>query len=66
MVQKFIKQLPFKVFKNSNGDAWVDVRGKKYSPAQMGAFVLTKMKRNGRSISWPSNQGGRNHLPCIF
>src|SRR5262245_6139606 len=34
LVQKAIKSLPYKVVKADNGDAWVEVRGKKYSPAE--------------------------------
>jgi molecular chaperone DnaK len=39
-----MKHLPYKVVRASNGDAWVEARGKAYSPSQIGAFVLTKMK----------------------
>src|SRR5437899_1321948 len=45
LVQKAIKTLPYKVVKADNGDAWVEVRGKKYSPAEISAFVLQKMKQ---------------------
>jgi molecular chaperone DnaK len=44
-VQKAMKVLPYKVVKADNGDAWVEVRGKKYSPAEISAFVLQKMKQ---------------------
>src|SRR6201997_4686773 len=44
-VQKAIKVLPYKVIKNSDGAAWVEIRGKKYSPAEISAFVLQKMKQ---------------------
>jgi molecular chaperone DnaK len=43
-VQKDIKHLPYKVIKHSSGDAWVEAQGKPYSPSQIGAFVLMKMK----------------------
>jgi molecular chaperone DnaK len=42
--QKDLKHLPYKVVRASNGDAWVEARGQTYSPSQVGAFVLTKMK----------------------
>jgi molecular chaperone DnaK len=45
MVQKAAKVLPYKVIKADNGDAWVEIRGKKYSPAEISAFVLQKMKQ---------------------
>jgi len=42
--QKDMKNLPYKVVEGKNGDAWVQVAGEKYSPSQMGAYVLEKMK----------------------
>lgn len=38
------KNVPFKIVRASNGDAWVEAHGKMYSPSQSGAFVLMKMK----------------------
>jgi len=43
-VQKDIAKVPFKIVKSENGDAWVEGKRKKYSPAQISAFVLQKMK----------------------
>jgi molecular chaperone DnaK len=36
--------VPYKIVRNSNGDAWVEARGEPYSPSQVSAFVLGKMK----------------------
>ena len=44
-VQKAAKILPYKVVRADNGDAWVECRGKKYSPAEISAFILQKMKQ---------------------
>ncbi len=44
-VQKAIKLSPYKIVKASNGDAWVQIRGKDYSPQQISAFILQKMKQ---------------------
>ncbi|GAB4171301.1 MAG: molecular chaperone DnaK [Geothermobacteraceae bacterium] len=44
-VQKDIQISPFKIIKADNGDAWVEVRGKKYSPPEISAMVLQKMKQ---------------------
>jgi molecular chaperone DnaK len=44
-VQKAIKVLPYKVIKNSDGAAWVEIRDKKYSPPEISAFILQKMKQ---------------------
>uniref|UniRef100_A0A674NDS1 Heat shock protein 9 n=1 Tax=Takifugu rubripes TaxID=31033 RepID=A0A674NDS1_TAKRU len=43
-VQKDLKNVPYKIVRASNGDAWVEAHGKMYSPSQAGAFVLMKMK----------------------
>ena len=43
------KNLPFEVIDGGNGDAWVRVRGEKYSPAQISAFILQKMKETAES-----------------
>ena len=40
-----MKVLPYKVVKADNGDAWVEVRGRKYSPPEISAFILQKMKQ---------------------
>ncbi|HLH77488.1 MAG TPA: molecular chaperone DnaK [Candidatus Binataceae bacterium] len=44
-VQKALKVLPYKVAKNDDGAAWVDIRGKRYSPPEISAFILQKMKQ---------------------
>jgi molecular chaperone DnaK len=43
-VQKDIQTSPFKIVKADNGDAWLEAKGEKYSPSQISAFVLQKMK----------------------
>jgi molecular chaperone DnaK len=44
-VRKAIKVLPYKISKADNGDAWVEIRGKSYSPPEISAFILQKMKQ---------------------
>jgi molecular chaperone DnaK len=44
-VQKDIKLVPYKIIKADNGDAWVEVRGKKMAPPEVSARVLQKMKK---------------------
>src|SRR3954462_132804 len=44
-VQKDIALMPYKIVKADNGDAWVDVRGKKVAPQQVSAEILRKMKK---------------------
>jgi molecular chaperone DnaK len=48
-VQHDAKNLPYKIIKHSSGDAWIEAQGKTYSPSQMGAFVLMKMKETAES-----------------
>ncbi|MFO6465086.1 molecular chaperone DnaK [Jannaschia sp. KMU-145] len=43
------KNLPFNVVSGGNGDAWVEVRGEKFSPAQVSALILQKMKETAES-----------------
>ena len=43
-VKKDIGKVPFNIVKSENGEAWVEGKGKKYSPAQISAFILQKMK----------------------
>src|SRR5246500_4659530 len=44
-VQKAMKVLPYKIVRADDGAAWVEVRGKKYSPPEISAFILQKMKQ---------------------
>ena len=44
-VQKDLKTSPFKIIESKNGDAWVTAKDKDYSPAQISAFTLQKMKK---------------------
>src|SRR6478752_2500201 len=49
MVEKDKKLVPYKIVKGDNGDAWVEARGQKYSPSQVSAFILMKMKETAES-----------------
>ncbi len=44
-VQKDIDLMPYKIVENNNGDAWIEVRGKRISPPEVSAQVLLKMKK---------------------
>jgi len=48
--QKDVKLVPYKIVKADNGDAWVEAQGEKYSPSQISAFILTKMKETAESF----------------
>jgi molecular chaperone DnaK len=49
MVEKDKGLVPYKIVKGDNGDAWVEVEGQKYSPSQISAFILQKMKETAES-----------------
>ena len=49
MVEKDKKLVPYKITRASNGDAWVEVEGKSYSPSQISAFILQKMKETAEA-----------------
>ena len=49
MVQKDISLMPYKIVKNGNGDAWVEAEGKAYSPSEISAFILVKMKETAEA-----------------
>jgi molecular chaperone DnaK len=49
MVDKDKKLVPYKISKASNGDAWVEADGKQYSPSQISAFILQKMKETAEA-----------------
>lgn len=44
-----MKMVPYKIVRAPNGDAWVEANGQQYSPSQIGAFVLTKMKETAEA-----------------
>jgi len=49
MVEKDKNLVPYKIVKGPNGDAWVEAHGKTYSPQQISAFVLQKMKETAEA-----------------
>ena len=49
MVEKDKKLVPYKITRASNGDAWVEADGKSYSPSQISAFILQKMKETAEA-----------------
>jgi molecular chaperone DnaK len=49
MVAKDKQLVPYKIVRAGNGDAWVEIEGKTYSPSQISAFILQKMKETAES-----------------
>ncbi|TPX55796.1 hypothetical protein PhCBS80983_g05025 [Powellomyces hirtus] len=65
-VQKDISTVSYKIVKHSNGDAWLEARGKKYSPAQIGAFVLQNLKETAQSFLGKPAQHAVVTVPAYF
>jgi len=65
-VQKDIKNVPFKIVRASNGDAWMEAQGKVYSPSQLGAFTLIKMKETAESYLGGSVSNAVITVPAYF
>ena len=64
--KKDMEHLPYKVVRAGNGDAWVEARGKQYSPSQVGAFVLTKMKETAESYLGSTVKEAVVTVPAYF
>ncbi len=65
-VQKDAKLVPYKISKADNGDAWVEVDGEKYSPSQISAFILQKMKETAESYLGESVSQAVITVPAYF
>jgi molecular chaperone DnaK len=64
--QKDLKHLPYKVVRAPNGDAWIEARGQQYSPSQIGAFVLMKMKETAEGYLGKSLKEAVVTVPAYF
>jgi molecular chaperone DnaK len=58
--------VPYKIVKNSNGDAWVEAKGKKHSPSQISAFILQKMKETAESYLGEKVEKAVITVPAYF
>ncbi|TGO53980.1 hypothetical protein BOTNAR_0280g00070 [Botryotinia narcissicola] len=65
-VQRDIKEVPYKIVQHTNGDAWVSARGEKYSPSQIGGFVLQKMKETAEAYLTKPVQNAVVTVPAYF
>lgn len=65
-VQKDIDIVSYKIVKASNGDAWVEAHGKVYSPSQIGAFVLGKMRETAEAYMGHSVKNAVITVPAYF
>lgn len=65
-VQRDIKEVPYKIVQHTNGDAWVEARGQKYSPSQIGGFVLGKMKETAQGYLGKDVKNAVVTVPAYF
>src|SRR3974377_2343542 len=66
MVEKDKKLVPYKIVRASNGDAWVEAEGKTYSPSQISAFVLQKMKETAEAYLGQKVEQAVITVPAYF
>ncbi|WP_041669812.1 molecular chaperone DnaK [Cereibacter sphaeroides] len=65
-VEKDKKLVPYSIVNGGNGDAWVEVRGEKYSPSQISAFILQKMKETAEAYLGESVTQAVITVPAYF
>ncbi|HSA66106.1 MAG TPA: molecular chaperone DnaK [Methyloceanibacter sp.] len=66
MVEKDKGLVPYKIVRASNGDAWVESRGKQYSPSQISAFILQKMKETAEAYLGDKVEQAVITVPAYF
>ena len=66
VVQKDIKLVPYKIIKADNGDAWVEVKGKKMSPPEVSARILQKLKKDAEDYLGESIGEAVITVPAYF
>ncbi|HCX19103.1 MAG TPA: molecular chaperone DnaK, partial [Afipia sp.] len=66
MVEKDKKLVPYKIVRADNGDAWVEVQGKKYSPSQISSYILVKMKETAEAYLGEKVEKAVITVPAYF
>ena len=64
--QRDIKEVPYKIVQHTNGDAWLEARGQRYSPSQIGGMVLQKMKETAEAYLGKPVKNGVVTVPAYF
>ncbi|EXJ77256.1 hsp70-like protein [Capronia epimyces CBS 606.96] len=64
--QRDIKEVPYKIVQHSNGDAWLEARGERFSPSQIGGMVLAKMKETAEAYLGKPVKNGVVTVPAYF
>ncbi|MDF2233873.1 molecular chaperone DnaK [Albimonas sp. CAU 1670] len=65
-VEKDKGMVPYKIVEGKNGDAWVEARGEKYSPSQVSAYILQKMKETAESYLGEKVEKAVITVPAYF
>ena len=65
-VKKDIGKVPYKIIKSEKGEAWLEAKGQKYSPSQISAFVLQKMKETAESYLGTNIKEAVVTVPAYF
>jgi molecular chaperone DnaK len=66
MVEKDKKLVPYPIVRGDNGDAWVEIDGKKYSPSQISAFILQKMRETAEAYLGEKVEKAVITVPAYF
>src|SRR6202158_5872041 len=66
IVEKDKTMVPYHIVPGDNGDAWVEIKGKKYSPSQISAFILTKMKETAEAYLGNTVTQAVINVPAYF
>jgi len=66
ITKKDMNMVPYKIVPGRGGDAWIECRGEKYSPSQIGAFVLMKMKETAEAYLGRTVQEAVITVPAYF
>jgi molecular chaperone DnaK len=66
ITEKDKTMVPYHIVRGDNGDAWVEIKGKKYSPSQISAFILSKMKETAESYLGDTVKQAVITVPAYF
>ena len=65
-VSEIQKRVPYKIVSGDNGDAWVEIDGKKYAPSQISAMILSKLKKDAESYLGETVSDAVITVPAYF
>ncbi|MDR0319706.1 MAG: molecular chaperone DnaK [Rickettsiales bacterium] len=65
-IKEFEKLSPYKIVKGDNGDAWVEIKGKKYAPSQISAMILSKLKKDAEAYFGETVKDAVITVPAYF